>query len=65
MSYNLYLDAGHAQIWGDGTGTSFVSGPTSPVDGAVVMVPIFASIPAHQDVGVGGYSDTIMVTLNF
>jgi spore coat protein U-like protein len=65
LSYNLFLDAGHTQIWGDGTGGSLLSGPTSPVDNAVVVVPIFGSLPPGQDVGVGAYSDTIMVTLNF
>ncbi|HEX4405871.1 MAG TPA: spore coat U domain-containing protein [Polyangia bacterium] len=65
MSYNLYLDGGHSMIWGDGTGTSVMSPPSAPADGAVVMVPIFASIPAHQDVGLGSYTDSIMVTLNF
>ena len=65
MSYNLYLDGGHSMIWGDGTGVSVMSPPNSPADGAVVMVPIFASIPAHQDVGLGAYTDNIMVTLNF
>jgi spore coat protein U-like protein len=65
MSYNLYLDAGHAQIWGDGTSSTFVSGPTSPADNAVNVVPIFGSIPAGQDVAVGGYGDTVVVTLNF
>ena len=66
LAYNLYLDAGHTMIWGDGTGASLTSPAVAPADNAVVMVPIFASIPAHQDVPVGGpYSDTIMVTLNF
>jgi len=66
LAYNLYLDPGHSMIWGDGTGPSLMSPPSSPADGSVVMVPIFASIPPHQDVAVGGgYTDSIMVTLNF
>jgi spore coat protein U-like protein len=65
MNYNLYMDAGHTAIWGDGTGGSMVSGPTMPADGVVVMVPIFGRIPAGQDVGLGTYTDTITVTLNF
>jgi len=65
LPYNLYLDANHATIWGDGTGATSTSPPNSPADGAIVMVPIFASIPPHQDVPMGHYSDTITVTLNF
>jgi spore coat protein U-like protein len=66
LAYNLYLDPGHSMIWGDGTGPSLMSPPATPADGAIVMVPIFASIPPGQDANVGGgYSDSIMVTLNF
>ena len=65
LAYNLYLDAGHTMIWGDGTGASLTSPAVSPADNAVVMVPIFASIPPHQDVGVGAYTDMITVTMNF
>ena len=65
LAYNLYLDSAHSMIWGDGTGPSAMTPPSMPADGAIVMVPIFASIPPRQDVGVGGYADTIMVTMNF
>jgi len=66
LPYNLYLDALHTMIWGDGvTPPSNMSPVMSPADNAVVSVPIYASIPTHQDVAVGTYSDSIMVTLNF
>jgi spore coat protein U-like protein len=65
LPYNLYLDANHSTIWGDGTGVTSTSTPNSPADGAIVMVPIFASIPPHQDVPMGHYTDSITVTLNF
>lgn len=65
LTYNLYLDAGTSTIWGDGTGTTGVYGPISPADNTTVMVPIFGSIPAGQDVPVGAYTDTITATINF
>jgi spore coat protein U-like protein len=65
LQYNLFLDAGHATIWGDGIGVTGLYGPSSPADNATVMVPIFGSIPAGQDVPIGGYSDTITATINF
>jgi len=65
LQYNLFLDAGHATIWGDGTGVTGLYGPNAPADNATVMVPIFGSIPAGQDVPIGGYSDTITATINF
>ncbi len=65
LTYNLYLDAGGSTIWGDGTGTTSLYGPISPADNATVMVPIFGSIPAGQDVPVGSYSDTVTATITF
>jgi len=65
LDYNLYLDAARSTIWGDGTGVTGQYGPTSPPDGNIVAVPIFARIPAGQDAAIGAYSDTITVTINF
>lgn len=65
LEYNLFLDAGDATIWGDGTGVTGLYGPSSPADNTTVMVPIFGSIPAGQDVPVGAYTDTITATITF
>jgi spore coat protein U-like protein len=65
LSYNLFLDAGHAAVWGDGTGATAVYGPVSPPDGSIIMVPIFGRLPAGQDAQVGVYDDTITATINF
>jgi spore coat protein U-like protein len=65
LSYNLYLDAGHAAVWGDGTGATAVYGPISPPDNSIIMVPIFGRLPAGQDAQVGVYDDTITATINF
>jgi spore coat protein U-like protein len=63
LNYNLYPDAANSQAWGDGNGTyHYVIDPT---DAAVVTLTVYGTIPAGQDVGVGGYSDTITVTMNF
>lgn len=65
LSYNLFLDAGHSAVWGDGTGATAVYGPVSPPDGSIMMVPIFGRLPAGQDAQVGVYDDTITATINF
>jgi spore coat protein U-like protein len=64
LKYNLYLDPARLVIWGDGTGgsqafTTLVSLPST------VVVPVYARIPARQDVAVGTYSDTVTVTILF
>jgi spore coat protein U-like protein len=63
LNYNLYLDAGHSQIWGDGTGGSLRYASVS--NNQPVTLTIFGRIPPGQDVTVGTYSDTIVVTVNF
>jgi spore coat protein U domain-containing protein, fimbrial subunit CupE1/2/3/6 len=66
LLYNLYLDAARTIIWGDGSGGTqvlFIGNPQS--NNQDLSVPIFGRIPARQDRGIGTYTDTIIVTLNF
>ena len=66
LLYNLYRDAGRTIIWGDGSGGTqayFINNPQP--NRRDITVPIFGRIPPSQNVGVGSYSDTITVTLNF
>lgn len=61
LTYNLFLDAARTRVWGDGSGaTSVYSGKSG-----TVSVPIFGRIPALQDVSMGDYSDTIVVSFAF
>ena len=64
LQYNLYTDAAHTMIWGDGTaGTVTVSG--SVPNNSSGTATIYGFIPASQDVKVGTYSATITVTVSF
>lgn len=66
LFYNLYRDVGRTIIWGDGSGGTqayFIKNPQP--NNQDITVPIFGRIPASQNVGVGSYSDTITVTLNY
>ena len=63
LAYNLYTDASRVTVWGDGTsGTDFV---LFPVLSHTVSVPIYARTPLGQSVGVGTYSDTVVVTVEW
>src|SRR6478735_6105414 len=65
LSYNLYKDAAHTQIWGDGTGGSTTFTGTINIQGngsATVTIPLYAKLPAQTTPAQGGYSDTIVVT---
>ena len=58
LQYNLYLDAAHTTVFGDGTnGTSTLS----PANG-VTSVSIYGRVFANQDVSAGAYTDTVVVT---
>ena len=62
LNYNLFRDAARTQIWGDGTGGTFI------VTGNNVRnttLTVFGRVPAAQDAAVGNYSDTVVATVVF
>lgn len=71
LAYQLYVNAGHSQVWGDGTGgTSTVSGTCT--DNAAtkarqcsVTSTVYGQIPALQTPVPGSYSDTVTVTVTY
>jgi spore coat protein U-like protein len=68
LSYNLYLNTAHTQIWGDGTrGTSTISTTLTVTRRrpAQARQTVYGMIPSGQDVAAGSYSDTIVVTVSY
>lgn len=69
LAYNLYFDAAHTRIRGDGTGGSMTGGPVTlrvrPGRPDSTSSPIYGRIPAGQDVAPGAYSDLIVVTITY
>lgn len=67
LSYNLFTDNTHRQVWGNGTGQTgdvtltYLAGILS-VD---LSAPIYGNIRAGQNVPAGSYSDTITVTITY
>jgi spore coat protein U-like protein len=64
LNYNLYSTAANTQVWGNGTGTTYEFS-VDPTDRNAHSVTVYGTIPAGQNVGVGSYTDTITVTMNF
>lgn len=63
LEYNLYTDSGRTTIWGDGSGgTSTVSGSDA---GMGTSHTVYGRIPERQNPLVGGYTDTLTVTISF
>lgn len=69
LDYNVYVNAGHSTIWGDGTGGSVtrnircnLRGPPTTCTGTRTM---YGRIPIGQNVSAGGYVDTLIVTITY
>jgi spore coat protein U-like protein len=62
MYYNLFTSAARTVVWGDHTGGSATMGVDK---NSLSILNIFGQIPERQDVGVGLYTDNIIVTVDF
>ncbi|MCU4385545.1 spore coat U domain-containing protein [Acinetobacter radioresistens] len=62
LAYNIYSDAARTLVWGDGTGKSVTK---SGQAGATEQHTLYGRIPAKQNVFVGNYLDTIIVTIEW
>ena len=56
LAYNVYVDAARTVVWMTGVAVPQGNGQT---------VPFYGRIFPLQDVSVGGYTDTLVVTFNF
>lgn len=61
LNYNIYTDANHSTVWGDGTlGTATVSGTGT---GIAQVKTAYGLIPGSQFVRPGAYADTVTATV--
>jgi spore coat protein U-like protein len=63
LEYNLYRDPTHREVWGDGTGNSFVRADVGM--GAEQLFPVYGRVPGGQKIGVGYYRDSLTVTVDW
>jgi spore coat protein U-like protein len=61
LFYNLYTDATHTTLWGDGSDSTAVVGTTGINDRHTV----YGRIPSRQNAFTGNYADTLVITLTF
>jgi spore coat protein U-like protein len=62
LQYNLYLDALHLIVWGDGsdlTTQRFIA------VGLVGSITFYGSVPARQNAPAGAYADSLVATIYF
>jgi spore coat protein U-like protein len=65
LAYNVYLDATHTTIWGQGAFGTDVYYQNNPPNGTPVVVRAYGRIPARQDVPTGNYVDVLTVRILF
>lgn len=64
LLYNLFY-GGFTQVWGDGSGGTATYFEHNPPNNKDVVLTVYARITAAQDVAVGSYTDTVVVTLEY
>jgi spore coat protein U-like protein len=62
LAYFLYLDAGRTTAWGNTFGTGRL---VAEVNGTPSVETIYGRVPAGQNLPVGSYQDTVVVTVTF
>jgi spore coat protein U domain-containing protein, fimbrial subunit CupE1/2/3/6 len=67
LNYSLYTTAADTTVWGDGTaGTGTVSDSYTAIGlSETKTYNVFGLLPALQTVGVGSYTDTVMVAVTY
>lgn len=63
LEYNLYRDSARTEVWGDGTGNSFIRAGIGT--GALEQFTVSARVPSRQNVSAGMYSDSIIVIVEW
>jgi len=65
LDYNIYLDATHQTIWGQGLYGTDVYFENNPPNGTAVIVPAYGRIPPRQNPPPGQYADVLTVRVLF
>lgn len=63
LAYQLYMDAGRATVWGDGTSSSSTKAGTG--SGSAQSLTIYGRLPSLANVVPGNYTDTVTVTISY
>ena len=65
LKYNIYLDATHRTIWGNGVDITQVYIDSHPPNGTPVIVPAYGRIFARQNPVAGQYYDSVIAAILF
>lgn len=62
LPYQLYLDAGRTQVWGDGNASGVYAGTGT---GSAQSLTVHGRLPSLAGVVPGNYSDTVTLTITY
>ncbi|MBO9688762.1 MAG: spore coat protein U domain-containing protein [Mitsuaria chitosanitabida] len=62
LPYQLYLDSGRTQVWGDGNGAGVYTGTGT---GSQQVLTVYGRLPSLAGIVPGNYSDTVTVTITY
>lgn len=65
LNYNLYTNAAHSILWGDGTGGSSTNSKVTGGANQALAVTVYGLIPDQQNISAGTYTDSITATVNY
>src|SRR5262245_26067426 len=65
LRYNVYLDATHQTVWGDGSAGTDVLRHADPQNNETFTAQIYGRIMPMQDVDPGTYMDTLIATIQW
>lgn len=66
LSYNVFTSTAYTTVWGNGSGgTAIVQVPLNGIISFGATATAYGRIPASQNVAVGSYSDTLIVTITY
>jgi spore coat protein U-like protein len=63
LTYELYKEVGHTNVWGNSGGDLFT--PAAAPSKAPRTFTVYGQVAAGQDVPAGSYSDTVVASVNF
>lgn len=62
LAYQLYLDSGRTQVWGDGNSSGVYTGTGT---GSVQNLTLYGRLPSLAGAVPGNYSDTVTLTITY
>lgn len=67
LDYNLFRDATRSTIWGNTSGVDTVTQSITVANKSTnsIAFTVFGRLFAQQDVPVGGYSDSLLITVSY